>query len=92
MEDWQAVLLPLASHCARAPPPQTSSACSLPGGHSCAALCTVCKMALGLHGVRTWTLNSSDAMCRPPHREVATKDSTIAQGMFREALRVSSAN
>ena len=41
---------------------------------------------------RTWTLNSSEAMCRPPHREVATTDSTIAQGMFREALRVSSAN
>ena len=31
-------------------------------------------------------------MCRPPHREVATTDCTIAQGMFREALRVSSAN
>ena len=44
------------------------------------------------HPARTWTLNSSEAMCRPPHREVATTDSTMAQGMFREASRVSSAN
>ena len=58
----------------------------------CCTLHRLEKVAPGLHDARTWTLNSSEAMCSPPHREVATTDSTIAQGMLREALRVSSAN